>query len=35
MKDNKIGMCCFSARQTSVMSKKKDRLARNGDNVSE
>ena len=34
-KDNKIGICCFSARHTSVMSKRKDWLARNGDNVSE
>ena len=34
-KDNKIGMCCFSAKHVALMSKSKDWLARNQNNVSE
>ena len=34
-KDNKIGICCFSAKHESFRSKSKDRFARNQDNVSE
>ena len=31
----KIGMCCFSAKHAALMSKNKDWLARNQNNVSE
>jgi hypothetical protein len=34
-KDYKIGICCFSAKHTSLRRKSKDRLTRNQDNVSE
>ena len=34
-KDYKIGICCFSAKYTSLRSKNKDLLARNQNNVSE
>ena len=34
-KDNKIGMCCFSAKRAALRRKEKDWLARNQDNVSE
>jgi len=34
-KDYKISMCCFSAKHAALMSKSKDWLARNQDNVSE
>ena len=33
--DNKIGICCFSAKNTALRSKSKDWLALNQDNVSE
>jgi len=33
-KDYKIGICCFSTKQTAVRSKSKDLLARNQNNVS-
>ena len=34
-KDYKIGICCFSAKHTTLRSKSKDWLARNQDNLSE
>jgi hypothetical protein len=34
-KDNKIGICCFSAKHTALRKKSKDWLAQNQDNVSE
>ena len=34
-KDYKIGICCFSTKHAALMSKIKDWLARNQDNVSE
>jgi hypothetical protein len=34
-KTYKIGICCFSAKHTSLRSKSKDWLARNQDNASE
>jgi len=34
-KDYKIGVCCFSAKHTSLRSKSKDWLAQNHDNVLE
>ena len=34
-KDYKIGICCFSAKHTSLRSKRKDWLARNQNNVFE
>jgi hypothetical protein len=34
-KDNKIGICCFSARQETLRRKSDDWLAKNQDNVSE
>ena len=34
-KDNKIGICCFSAKYTGLRRKSKDWLPRNQDNVSE
>ena len=34
-KDDKIGMCCFSAKQAALKRKWKDWLARNQNNVSE
>ena len=34
-KDNKIGICCFSAKHAALSGKSKDWLARNQDNVSE
>jgi hypothetical protein len=34
-KDYGIGMCCFSAKHTTLWRKRKDWLARNHDNVSE
>jgi hypothetical protein len=34
-KDYKIGMCCFSAKQSALRRKSKDWLARNQNNVSE
>ena len=34
-KDNKIGICCFSAEHTALRRQNKDWLARNQDNVSE
>ena len=34
-KDNKIGICCFSAKHTTLRRKSKDWLARNHNNVSE
>jgi len=34
-KDYKIGICCFSAKQTTLRRKSKDWLAGNQDNVSE
>jgi hypothetical protein len=34
-KDNKVGICCFSAKHITLRSKSKDWLARNQDNVSE
>ena len=33
-KHDKIGICCFSAKQVALRSKSKDGLARNRDNVS-
>ena len=33
-KDNKIGICCFSAKHAALRSKSKDWLAQNQDNVS-
>jgi hypothetical protein len=33
-KDNKIGMCCFSAKHVAIRSKSKDWMARNQNNVS-
>ena len=33
--DNKIGICCFSAKYASLRRKSKDWLARNQNNVSE
>ena len=33
-KDNKIGICCFSAKHTALRRKSKDWLAWNQDNVS-
>jgi hypothetical protein len=33
--DNKIGICCFSAKHAALRRKSKDWLARNQDNVSE
>ena len=35
IKDYKMGICCFSAKHTSLRRKSKDWLARNQDNVSE
>jgi hypothetical protein len=35
IKDNKIVMCCFSAKNAALRRKSKDGLARNQDNVSE
>ena len=34
-KDYKIDMCCFSAKHAAFMSKSKDWLGRNQNNVSE
>ena len=34
-KDYKIGICCFSAKHTTLRRKSKDLLAQNQDNVSE
>jgi hypothetical protein len=34
-KDNKIGICCFSAKHTALRKKSTDWLARNQNNVSE
>jgi hypothetical protein len=34
-KDYKIGMCCFSTKNTALRRKSKDWLARNRDNLSE
>jgi hypothetical protein len=34
-RDNKIGICCFSAKHAAVRRKSKDGLARNQNNVSE
>ena len=34
-KDNKIGICCFSAKHVSLRRKSKDRLTQNQDNVFE
>ena len=34
-KDNKIGICCFSAKHVSLRRKRKDRLTQNQDNVFE
>ena len=33
-KEYKIGLCCFSAKHTSLKKKSKDWLAQNQDNVS-
>jgi hypothetical protein len=33
-KDNKIGICCFSAKHAALRKKSKDRLAQDQDNVS-
>jgi hypothetical protein len=33
-KDYEIGICCFSAKHTTLRSKSKDWMARNQDNVS-
>ena len=33
-KDNKIGICCFSAKHTTLKRKSKDWLTRNQNNVS-
>ena len=35
IKDNKIGICCFSATHAAFRRKSKDWLPRNKDNVSE
>jgi len=35
MKDNKIGICCFSAKHATLRSKNKDWMTRNQDHVSE
>ena len=35
IKDFKIGMCCFSAKQAALKRKNKDWLARNQNNVTE
>ena len=35
IKDFKISMCCFSAKQAALKKKNKDWLARNQNNVSE
>ena len=35
IKDNKIGICCFSAKLDGLRSKSKDCLAWNQDSVSE
>jgi hypothetical protein len=35
IKDFKIGMCCFSAKQAALKRKNKDWLARNQNDVSE
>ena len=35
IKDDKIVICCFSAKHTAIWSKSKDWLAQNQDNVSE
>ena len=32
-KDNKIGICCFSAKHAALMRKSRDWLVRNQDNV--
>ena len=34
-KDYKLGYCCFSAKHAALISKSKDWLTRNQDNVSE
>ena len=34
-KDNKIGICCFSAKHAALRRKSKDCLVRNENNVSE
>jgi hypothetical protein len=34
-KDNKIGICCFSAKHAALRSNSKDWLGRNQNNVSE
>jgi hypothetical protein len=34
-KDDKIGICCFSAKHAALRRKSKDLLARNQNNVSE
>jgi hypothetical protein len=34
-KDDKIGICCFSAKHVALRRKSKDWLPRNQDNVSE
>ena len=34
-KDNKIGICCFSAKHAALRRKSKNWLVRNQDNVSE
>jgi hypothetical protein len=34
-KDDKIGICCFSAKHAALRRKSKDWLAQNQDNVSE
>ena len=34
-KDDKIGICCFSAKHAALRRKSKDWLARHQDNVSE
>jgi hypothetical protein len=34
-RDNKIGICCFSAKHAELRSKSKDWLAQNQNNVSE
>jgi hypothetical protein len=34
-KDNKIGICCFSANHVALRRKSKDRLTQNQDNVFE
>ena len=34
-KDDKIGICCFSAKHAALRRKSKDWLSRNRDNVSE